>query len=244
MGCPSVATEISCWIRGLIGAGTARHERDHFDSAQTSVESMKSVLWAAGQHRGRRRRRLAWNPLRETQVWRSLVPGDSRICAHHLGAQIGLCSAAPPFAGSDARHPARLHLRSASDRPLPETEVNWGPSIRTRPPHNCLSSLRGRKPRRSLPRDRRGEIVPRPVPVSRATPELEATSGVGRYSPVAKGLRVRQEHWVEIPVRAKREGLRAVARDFGVSHETVRSLVRAIAASERGSYPTANPLRV
>src|SRR5688500_9547545 len=115
MGCPSVATEIECWIRGLIGAGSARHERDRFDSAQTSVESVKSVLWAGpgsteavaaqgGRHkhstpryadvkiawgtppriracRGRfadeqrvirRRRRFAWNPLRETQVWRSL----------------------------------------------------------------------------------------------------------------------------------------------------------------------------
>jgi hypothetical protein len=67
---------------------------------------------------------------------------------------------------------------------------------------------------------------------------------VGWYPPVVKGPRIRQEQWVEIPVWAKREGLRSVARDFGVSHETVRSLVRAIAASDRVSYPTASPLRV
>ena len=50
-------------------------------------------------------------------------------------------------------------------------------------------------------------------------------SGIGRYAIKGKGLRIPQERWPEVAVRAKHEGLRAVARDFGVSHETVRSTV-------------------
>jgi hypothetical protein len=49
--------------------------------------------------------------------------------------------------------------------------------------------------------------------------------GNGRYAAVAKGPRIPQEHWPYIALRARREGLRAVARELGVSHETVRTIV-------------------
>jgi hypothetical protein len=57
-------------------------------------------------------------------------------------------------------------------------------------------------------------------------------SGIGRYATVAKGPRIPRERWPEVAVRAKDEGLRAVARDFGVSHETVRSVVKTIAEAK------------
>ena len=50
----------------------------------------------------------------------------------------------------------------------------------------------------------------------------------GRYAVAVKGPRIPREQWPEVAARARREGLRAVARDFGVSHETVRSVVLAI----------------
>ena len=50
--------------------------------------------------------------------------------------------------------------------------------------------------------------------------------GAGRYAAGAKGLRIPRERWSEVAARAEREGLRAVARDLGVSHETVRSVLR------------------
>ena len=53
-------------------------------------------------------------------------------------------------------------------------------------------------------------------------------SGVGRYATVAKDPSVPREHWAEVAVRAQREGLWAVARDLGVSHETVRSIVKQV----------------
>jgi hypothetical protein len=37
-----------------------------------------------------------------------------------------------------------------------------------------------------------------------------------------------EERWLEVAARAGREGLRAVARDLGVSHETVRSVLRSV----------------
>lgn len=49
-------------------------------------------------------------------------------------------------------------------------------------------------------------------------------SGIGRYAVVAKGPRIPRERWSEVATRAEREGLRRVARHFGVSHETVRSI--------------------
>ncbi len=56
-------------------------------------------------------------------------------------------------------------------------------------------------------------------------------SGIGRYATVAKGPCIPPERWHEVTVRAKREGLRAVARDYGMSHETVRSIVRRVRES-------------
>ena len=53
-------------------------------------------------------------------------------------------------------------------------------------------------------------------------------SGGGRYARTAKGPLIPWEHWTEIAVRVQREGLRAVARDFGVSHETIRMVGRAM----------------
>ncbi len=50
--------------------------------------------------------------------------------------------------------------------------------------------------------------------------------GAGRYAVGAKGSRIPRERWPEVAARAEREGLRAVARDFGVSHETVRLVLR------------------
>ena len=52
--------------------------------------------------------------------------------------------------------------------------------------------------------------------------------GAGRYAAGAKGTRIPRERWPEVAARAEREGLRAVARDLGVSHETVRAVVRGI----------------
>ena len=53
-------------------------------------------------------------------------------------------------------------------------------------------------------------------------------SGIGRYAPAAKGPCIPREHWPHVAARAKREGLRAVAREFGVSHETVRVIVQRV----------------
>jgi hypothetical protein len=53
-------------------------------------------------------------------------------------------------------------------------------------------------------------------------------SGIGRYAPAAKGPCIPSERWAEVAVRVKQEGLRAVSRDFGVSHETVRGVVKRI----------------
>ena len=58
-------------------------------------------------------------------------------------------------------------------------------------------------------------------------------SGVGRYAAATKGPLIPRERWQEVADRVQREGLRAVARDFGVSHETVRSVVRVISFQER-----------
>jgi hypothetical protein len=54
-------------------------------------------------------------------------------------------------------------------------------------------------------------------------------SGIGRYATVAKGPRIPRERWPDIAVRAERDGLRAVARELGVSHETVRAIVNRFA---------------
>ncbi len=53
-------------------------------------------------------------------------------------------------------------------------------------------------------------------------------SANGRYAAGTKGPRIPKERWPEVATRAQREGLRAVARDLGVSHETVRSVIRVV----------------
>ncbi len=53
-------------------------------------------------------------------------------------------------------------------------------------------------------------------------------SGVGRYATGAKGPRIPRERWSEVAARVQREGLRAVAREFEVSHETVRAIAKRV----------------
>ncbi len=50
--------------------------------------------------------------------------------------------------------------------------------------------------------------------------------GAGRYAPGTKPRRIPEDRWPEVVARAKQEGLRSIARDFGVSHETVRAVLR------------------
>ena len=52
--------------------------------------------------------------------------------------------------------------------------------------------------------------------------------GTGRYAVGVKGPRIPRERWPEVAARAEREGLRAVARELGVSHETVRTVLRVV----------------
>ena len=56
--------------------------------------------------------------------------------------------------------------------------------------------------------------------------QLRRRSGIGRYALVTKGPCVPKACWPEVAGRAEREGLRSVAREFGVSHETVRSICK------------------
>ena len=51
--------------------------------------------------------------------------------------------------------------------------------------------------------------------------------GAGRYTNGAKPSRIPEEQWPSIVLRARRDSLRRIARDLGVSHETVRSVLRA-----------------
>jgi len=57
-------------------------------------------------------------------------------------------------------------------------------------------------------------------------------TGAGRYAAGTKTPRIPRERWPEVAARAGREGLRAVARDLGVSHETVRSMVRSVTPAD------------
>ena len=52
--------------------------------------------------------------------------------------------------------------------------------------------------------------------------------GIGRYATAAKGSCIPREQWPEVAARAEREGLRSLARDLGVFHETVRAIVRQV----------------
>ena len=92
---------------------------------------------------------------------------------------------------------------------------------------SCQGSDRG------FDRDRSREIdvvAPPLVPFLYAELLLRTRQrrGVGRYATGSKGRRIPEERWSEVADRAQREGLRRVARDLGVSHETVRAVVRAV----------------
>ncbi len=58
-------------------------------------------------------------------------------------------------------------------------------------------------------------------------------SGIGRYADGVKPRRISQEHWPEVVSRAQGESLRSIARDFGVSHETVRAVLRVAGLARR-----------
>jgi hypothetical protein len=72
-------------------------------------------------------------------------------------------------------------------------------------------------------------VAPPLVPVFYLERVLRARqpTGAGRYATGVKGTRVPQEHWPEVAERAQRQGLRTVAGELGVSHETVRAVLRA-----------------
>ncbi len=62
--------------------------------------------------------------------------------------------------------------------------------------------------------------------------------GAGRYAAGAKGPRISRERWPEVAARAEREGLRAVARELGVSHETVRPVLRSVELARVAAQPS------
>jgi hypothetical protein len=53
-------------------------------------------------------------------------------------------------------------------------------------------------------------------------------SGVGRYATAAEGPRIPRKRWSEVAARAKAVGLRVTAREFGISNETIRAVVRQV----------------
>ena len=77
-------------------------------------------------------------------------------------------------------------------------------------------------------------VAPPLVPFLYPEPVLRARQrrGIGRYSAEAKGPRIPKARWPEVAERARRDGLRAVARELGVSHETVRSVLRSVARAD------------
>lgn len=66
-------------------------------------------------------------------------------------------------------------------------------------------------------------------------------SGVGRYATAAKGLCIARDEWSRIAARAKREGLRGVAHDPGVSHETVRPIAQWVKPAALTDSPSVAP---
>ena len=55
-------------------------------------------------------------------------------------------------------------------------------------------------------------------------------TGVGRYAAETKPARIiPRDRWPEVLERAQGESLRRIAREFGVSHETVRAVLRSAA---------------
>jgi hypothetical protein len=65
-------------------------------------------------------------------------------------------------------------------------------------------------------------------------------SDIGRYASATKGPRIPRDQWPYIAARAKREGLRAVARTLGVSHETVRSIANRVESQALTAQLTAS----
>ena len=53
-------------------------------------------------------------------------------------------------------------------------------------------------------------------------------SVTGRYTVTANRPLIPRERWPEVAARVYREGLRSVARDLGISHETVRAIVKRV----------------
>ena len=52
-------------------------------------------------------------------------------------------------------------------------------------------------------------------------------AGAGRYAPTAKGSRIPRDQGPLVRAPARQQGLRATVRAFGVSHETIRTILRA-----------------
>jgi len=92
-----------------------------------------------------------------------------------------------------------------------------------------MSSMRGRNRRGSVTRDRDGGAMPLlPFLYPERLLQLRRRSGIGCYALVTEGPRVPKACWSEVAGRAERVGLRSVAREFGVSHETVRSICKCV----------------
>jgi hypothetical protein len=51
-------------------------------------------------------------------------------------------------------------------------------------------------------------------------------TSVGLYASIAKGPRIPRDQWPLVRAQARRDGLRATARAFGVSYETIRTILR------------------
>ena len=60
-------------------------------------------------------------------------------------------------------------------------------------------------------------------------------SGTGRYAAGARPPRIPRERWDDIVARSKRESVRTIASEFGVSYETVRILIRNATSEDRSS---------
>ena len=57
---------------------------------------------------------------------------------------------------------------------------------------------------------------------------LNRRSSRGCYASAVNGRRIPQALWPDVTARAKRVGLRAVACDLGVSHETMRAICKRV----------------
>jgi len=128
------------------------------------------------------------------------------------------------------RSPPRLHLRRQRGRPLPEVAVNRGPdSARTQ--QKEVSSLRWRKRWGSVSSPRHDT-----APISIALPPQRKPAGrsarASYQTPRARKLTPELE--TEIRRLAGGRSLRDLAAEFGVSHETIRSVIR----EHTGSAPS------